>query len=64
MEKVEYFRSQLIPSNPKTVVYWGVASSSFDIKPDKIPEGSTVTDVTYEKHPLSYIKQGNYFNNI
>lgn len=46
---MEYFRSQIIPGNPGTMVYWSEEGEhAKDIPPECIPVGAVVNDVTFD----------------
>jgi len=63
MERFEYFRSQLVPGNIDTLVYWADRwdGESFDIHPSAIPIGEIVKDVTYinSEDPKEYVMTAN-----
>lgn len=47
--KTTYYRSQIIPCNKDTMVYWGESDGKeFDLLEKDVPEGSIVLDVTYQ----------------
>lgn len=59
----KYFRSQAIPGDPCTMMYWveyedGKAA---DIDPNKIPDTAMVSDVTFERDKRTVMKKGGTF---
>lgn len=63
MSKQQHFRSQIIPGNPGTMVYWveTEGEKDSDILPENIPEGAIVTDVTFAHDERRVRKSGDAF---
>ena len=62
---MRYFRSQAIPSDPGTMMYWAEdeAGKAKDIHPNEIPQGAIVTDVTYDFDKRKVRRKGGTFVN-
>ena len=58
MERLEYYRSLIVPFDSGTMVYWAERhdGENFDIDPSDIPENAIVTDVTSNFEALKYKK--------
>ena len=66
MDRLKYFRSQLVPSDIGTTVYWADRwdGESFDIDPSDIPDNEIVIDVTYDMHHEQYIKRNGIYKKL
>lgn len=64
-EHIKYFRSQIIPSDRGTIVYWAERhdEKNFDIHESDIPDKAPVTDVTYMP-PVEYVKDGDVLRKV
>lgn len=60
-----FYRSQLIPCDTRTMVYWYEDSEGecHDISDTNIPDGAVVTDITYQDMPKKVIKTDGLFRN-
>lgn len=67
-ERFKYFRSQIIPSDRDTTIYWIERhdGENFDIHVSDIPDGAIVMDVTYgqPEYMQEYIKEGEIFRKV
>lgn len=61
----KYFRRQIIPLNPSTMVYWIDYEDGkvIDILPENIPDQTIVVDVTYHDDERKVRKIGDSFFN-
>lgn len=59
----KYFRSQMVPGNIGTMVYWleYEDGKSTDVNPSKIPDGAVVSDITFESDKRNIRKIGDTF---
>lgn len=57
-DRLKYFRGQIVPGNPDTLVYWADRwdGESFDIHLDDIPDGAEIVDVTDSRKEVIYVK--------
>jgi len=60
---LKYFRSQMVPGNIGTMVYWleYEDGKSTDVNPSKIPDGAVVSDITFESDKRNIRKSGDTF---
>jgi ribosomal protein S27AE len=62
----KYFRSQAVPCDIGTMMYWVEYEDgkNADVDPSKMLEGSIVTDITFESDKREVIKSGNTFVSV
>ena len=62
----KYFRSQIIPFDRGTTVYWGERADGkdFDIDPNDIPIYSKITDISYAGSEYQLVKDKNGIHRI
>lgn len=64
MDRLKYYRSQIVPFDQGTMVYWAERhdGKSFDIDPSDIPIGALVEDMTHDHvEVVQYLKTAQGF---
>lgn len=60
--KPKYFRCQMIPGCPSSMLYWlAYCGVDENVAPENIPDGAIVTDVTSGNHKKLFRKRGYEF---